>query len=80
MGLFDFFKKNKDEMTEVTTATQQPAAFGVEAVFNSQDSREVILSGQAYGTIKVGDRLTFVKGGRDYVATVKEIEQSQTAM
>ncbi|WP_105117256.1 SseB family protein [Streptococcus suis] len=80
MGLFDFWKKNKDEMTEVTTATQQPVAFGVEAVFNSQDSGEVILSGQAYGTIKVGDRLTFVKGGRDYVATVKEIEQSQTAM
>ncbi|HFU4223002.1 TPA: hypothetical protein ACGO80_001876 [Streptococcus suis] len=80
MGLFDFWKKNKDEMTEVTTATQQPVAFGVEAVFNSQDSEEVILSGQAYGTIKVGDRLTFVKGGRDYVATVKEIEQSQTAM
>lgn len=80
MGLFDFWKKNKDEMTDVTTATQQPVAFGVEAVFNSQDSGEVILSGQAYGTIKVGDRLTFVKGGRDYVATVKEIEQSQTAM
>ncbi len=80
MGLFDFWKKNKDERTEVTTATQQPVAFGVEAVFNSQDSGEVILSGQAYGTIKVGDRLTFVKGGRDYVATVKEIEQSQTAM
>ncbi|HEL1612568.1 TPA: hypothetical protein TXL52_000609 [Streptococcus suis] len=80
MGLFDFWKKNKDEMPEVTTATQQPVAFGVEAVFNSQDSGEVILSGQAYGTIKVGDRLTFVKGGRDYVATVKEIEQSQTAM
>ncbi|HEM6340557.1 TPA: hypothetical protein U2D03_000056 [Streptococcus suis] len=80
MGLFDFWKKNKDEITEVTTATQQPVAFGVEAVFNSQDSGEVILSGQAYGTIKVGDRLAFVKGGRDYVATVKEIEQSQTAM
>ncbi|NQP64242.1 hypothetical protein HO908_01395 [Streptococcus suis] len=80
MGLFDFWKKNKDEMTEVTTATHQPVAFGVEAVFNLPDSGEVILSGQAYGTIKVGDRLTFVKGGRDYVATVKEIEQSQTAM
>ncbi|HEM3560801.1 TPA: hypothetical protein U1B53_000930 [Streptococcus suis] len=80
MGLFDFWKKNKDEMTEVTTATQQPVAFGVEAVFNSQDSGEVILSGQAYGTIKVGDRLTFVKGSREHTVLIKGIEKSQISM
>lgn len=80
MGLFDFFKKNKNEMTEATTATQQPVAFGVEIVFTLQGSEDVILAGQAYGTIRVDDRLTFVKGSRDYVVTVKEIEQSQTSV
>ncbi|WP_238595258.1 SseB family protein [Streptococcus suis] len=80
MGLFDFWKKNKDEMTEVTTATQQPVAFGVEAVFNLQDSESVILAGQAYGTIKVGDRLTFVKGSREHTVLIKGIEKSQISM
>lgn len=80
MGLFDFWKKNKDEMTEVTTAAQQPVAFGVEAVFNLQDSESVILAGQAYGTIKVGDRLTFVKGSREHTVLIKGIEESQISM
>lgn len=80
MGLFDFWKKNKDEMTEVTTAAQQPVAFGVEAVFNLQDSESVILAGQAYGTIKVGDRLTFVKGSREHTVLIKGIEKSQISM
>lgn len=80
MGLFDFLKKNKDELRKATIATQEPVAFGVEAVFNLQDSEDVILAGQAYGTIKVGDRLTFVKGGREYTVLIKEIEQSQTSM
>ncbi|NQI70142.1 hypothetical protein HO594_03030 [Streptococcus suis] len=67
-------------MTEVTTAAQQPVAFGVEAVFNLQDSESVILAGQAYGTIKVGDRLTFVKGSREHTVLIKGIEKSQISM
>lgn len=80
MGLFDFLKKNKDDVTETTIAPQQPVAFGVEAVFNLQDSKEVILAGQAYGTVRVGDELTFSKGGKNHTVTIKGLEQSQVSV